>query len=59
MQQPGQQPAEGDFTHGARMRHSSNSYANGSHQNTGNFITERSSTRIHAPPGGGSSISFG
>jgi SPIRAL1-like protein len=57
----GQQPGQGggDFSHGGRLRQSSNSYATGSHQNTGNFITERSSTRIHAPPGGGSSISFG
>jgi len=36
---------------------SSNAYANGSNQNCGNTITDRSSTRIHAPPGGRSSIS--
>jgi len=38
---------------------SSNSFANGSNQNCGNMITDRSSTRIHAPPGGVSSITFG
>ena len=42
-----------------RARGSSNAYANGASQNTGNFITDRSSTRIHAPPGGRSSITFG
>ncbi len=48
----------GSRAHGARSRRSSNSYANGSSQNTGNVITDRSSTRISAPPGGHSSISF-
>merc|ERR1719247_3729738 len=38
---------------------SSNAYANGANQNCGNVMTGRSSTRIHAPPGGGSQISFG
>lgn len=42
-----------------RMRGSSNAFANGSSQNTGNYITERSSTRIHAPPGGRSTFTFG
>jgi len=42
-----------------RQRNSSNAYANGTNQNVGNFITDRSSTRIHAPPGGRSSITFG
>ena len=36
-----------------------NAFANGASQNTGNVITDRSSTRIHAPPGGHSSITFG
>jgi SPIRAL1-like protein len=48
-----------NIAHGARMRISSNSYANGANQNSGNFITDRSSTRIHAPPGGRSSFSLG
>eukprot|EP00750_Incisomonas_marina_P001538 INCI11311.1.p1 GENE.INCI11311.1~~INCI11311.1.p1 ORF type:complete len:395 (+),score=66.34 INCI11311.1:381-1565(+) len=42
-----------------RMRGSSNAFANGASQNTGNYISDRSSTRIHAPPGGRSSLTFG
>lgn len=38
---------------------SSNAYASGVNQNAGNFLTEKPITRIHAPPGGASSISFG
>eukprot|EP01029_Cantina_marsupialis_P023364 TRINITY_DN580_c0_g1_i1.p1 TRINITY_DN580_c0_g1~~TRINITY_DN580_c0_g1_i1.p1 ORF type:complete len:202 (-),score=51.30 TRINITY_DN580_c0_g1_i1:201-806(-) len=38
---------------------SSNKFANGANQNCGNVITDRSTTRIHAPPGGRSQISFG
>lgn len=38
---------------------SSNSYANGSNQNTGNMLTDRRITRIHAPPGGASSFRLG
>lgn len=38
---------------------SSNAYASGVNQNAGNFLTEKPITRIHAPPGGVSSISFG
>lgn len=38
---------------------SSNAFACGANQNAGNFITDRSTTRIHAPPGGRSSITFG
>mmetsp|Transcript_8321 Transcript_8321/g.18022 ORF Transcript_8321/g.18022 Transcript_8321/m.18022 type:complete len:126 (-) Transcript_8321:1979-2356(-) len=37
---------------------SSNAYANGSSQNTGNVITDRPSSRVTQPPGGKSSISF-
>lgn len=37
---------------------SSNAFANGANQNVGNFITDRSTTRLHAPPGGQSSISL-
>jgi len=40
-------------------RVSSNAYATGSNQNCGNFITERPTTRVHAPPGGVSNITFG
>jgi len=38
---------------------SSNVYANGSNQNCGNVITDRSTTRIHHAPGGASSICLG
>lgn len=41
------------------MSGSSNAYANGSHQNSGNVLTDRSTTRVHAPPGGEDHISFG
>lgn len=37
---------------------SSNAYANGANQNCGNVITDRSTTRLHAPPGGASSFSL-
>ena len=38
---------------------SSNAFASGANQNSGNVITDRPSTRVHAPPGGRSQISFG
>jgi len=38
---------------------SSNAFATGSNQNSGNFMTGRSSTGLHAPPGGHSSICLG
>ena len=41
---------------------SSNKFATGTNQNCGNFMTGRSSTRLHAPPGGSSqagSLIFG
>mmetsp|Transcript_15234 Transcript_15234/g.21398 ORF Transcript_15234/g.21398 Transcript_15234/m.21398 type:complete len:364 (-) Transcript_15234:238-1329(-) len=41
------------------MASSSNAYASNSRQNSGNFITNRPSTKVHAPPGGGSSLSLG
>ena len=37
---------------------SSNAYANGSSQNTGNVLTDRPTSRVTQPPGGKSSISF-
>ena len=37
----------------------SNAFANGSNQNCGNVITDRSTTRLHAPPGGQTSFSLG
>ena len=45
--------------HNSGKHQSSNAYANGSDQNCGNVITDRPTTRLHAPPGGHSSISFG
>ncbi len=38
---------------------SSNSFASGANQNSGNVMTGRPSTRVHAPPGGKSSFMFG
>jgi SPIRAL1-like protein len=38
---------------------SSNAYASGANQNCGNFVTDRRTTRVAAPPGGRSQISFG
>lgn len=45
----------------ARMKsqESSNGFANGAHQNCGNFVTDTPSTRVSAPPGGISSVCFG
>jgi len=37
---------------------SSNVYASGSSQNTGNVITDRPTSKVTQPPGGRSSISF-
>jgi SPIRAL1-like protein len=36
-----------------------NNYARPDSQNVGNFLTERSTSRVLKPPGGGSSIVFG
>jgi len=41
------------------LRVSSNRYANGSNQNEGNVLTDRSTTRVHCAPGGASSICLG
>ena len=55
-----QQQQQADYHHGhVGISVGSSRYANGSNQNVGNVITDRSSTRIHAPPGGHSSITFG
>ena len=43
----------------ARAMTSSNAFASGANQNSGNVLTDRPTTRTHAPPGGRSSISFG
>lgn len=36
-----------------------NNYARPEGQNVGNFLSERPSSRVLAPPGGGSQVSFG
>jgi SPIRAL1-like protein len=36
-----------------------NNYARPGGQNVGNFLTDRTSSRVLAPPGGGSQITFG
>jgi SPIRAL1-like protein len=45
----GEKPVEGK----------SNNYARPEGQNVGNFLTDRASSRVLAPPGGASQISFG
>ncbi|EOY01670.1 hypothetical protein QUC31_013662 [Theobroma cacao] len=37
---------------------STNNYLRADGQNTGNFITDRPSTKVHAAPGGGSSLGY-
>merc|ERR1711865_562126 len=38
---------------------SSNKFASGANQNCGNFITDRSTTRLHHAPGGASTLCLG
>jgi SPIRAL1-like protein len=40
-----------------RDNRSSNAFANGANQNCGNVLTDRPTTRLHAPPGGKSEMS--
>ena len=40
----------------ADSKTSSNRFADGANQNCGNFITDRPTTRVHAAPGGQSSM---
>ncbi|GAV61444.1 hypothetical protein CFOL_v3_04971 [Cephalotus follicularis] len=37
---------------------SSNNYMRADGQNSGNFLTDRPSTKVHAAPGGGSSLGY-
>ncbi|XP_002512065.2 protein SPIRAL1-like 1 [Ricinus communis] len=37
---------------------STNNYMRADGQNTGNFLTDRPSTKVHAAPGGGSSLGY-
>lgn len=46
-------PSEQQF----RDNRSSNAFANGANQNCGNVLTDRPTTRLHAPPGGKSQMS--
>ena len=43
----------------AAVTQKNNNYSRPSGQNVGNFMTERSSSRVLNPPGGVSSITFG
>lgn len=52
-------PLPGDKIDARERTISSNAFAQGSNQNCGNFLTDRPSTGLHAPPGGKSSICFG
>lgn len=47
------------FMGGGSPNGGSNNYSRPSGQNVGNFLTERNSSRVLAPPGGASQISFG
>ncbi|KAF8090178.1 hypothetical protein N665_0483s0017 [Sinapis alba] len=42
----------------AGVRGSPNNYLRTEGQNCGNFLTERPSTKVHAAPGGGSSLGY-
>jgi len=44
---------------GSRQKVSSNSFACGNNQNSGNILTDTPSTRVARPPGGASTFSFG
>jgi SPIRAL1-like protein len=55
-------PAPGALAHGfggGEARGRNNNYSRPGGQNVGNFLTDKSSSRVLAPPGGGSSITFG
>jgi SPIRAL1-like protein len=41
-----------------KMGRNSNNYHRADGQNTGNFITDRPTTKVHAAPGGGSSLGY-
>lgn len=62
-QQPGQQqpqPAKNPADPSAGQVDPVNNYSRpGGMQNVGNFLTDRNSSRVLAPPGGNSSVTFG
>lgn len=41
-----------------KLERNPNNYHRADGQNTGNFITDRPSTKVHAAPGGGSSLGY-
>ena len=49
-------PADQGFSRVSRQAVSSNVFANGSNQNSGNVLTDKPTTRIRAPPGGVSTL---
>uniref|UniRef100_A0A1J3GNW0 Protein SPIRAL1-like 4 n=1 Tax=Noccaea caerulescens TaxID=107243 RepID=A0A1J3GNW0_NOCCA len=49
---------EGKKQISAGVRGSPNNYYRSDGQNCGNFLTERPSTKVHAAPGGGSSLGY-
>jgi SPIRAL1-like protein len=54
-----QQQGQGQESFGRDVRQgSSNAYASGSNQNVGNFLSDRATSRVLAPPGGASNFSF-
>ena len=58
-QRASQPQAAAEPVFGARLKVGSNSYASGANQNAGNVLTDRPTSRVLAPPGGRSQISFG
>ncbi|XP_018452979.2 protein SPIRAL1 [Raphanus sativus] len=52
------EPAELNKQIPAGIKTPVNNYARAEGQNTGNFITDRPSTKVHAAPGGGSSLDY-
>ena len=46
-------------TFGQDARKGSNAYAQGGNQNCGNVLTDRPTSRVLAPPGGGSTFKLG
>uniref|UniRef100_A0A1J3JFV5 Protein SPIRAL1 n=1 Tax=Noccaea caerulescens TaxID=107243 RepID=A0A1J3JFV5_NOCCA len=52
------EPAEINKQIPAGIKTPVNNYARAEGQNTGNFLTDRPSTKVHAAPGGGSSLGY-
>lgn len=56
----GESPVYAEKTAGTAAPSHINNYSRpAGSQNLGNFVTDRPSTKVHAPPGGASSITFG